>query len=60
MMIPTSGFVVRVVFIALLVSCAITEVIEERDAVCLGPDPDLAGVVEGVVLDVEQVLAVEG
>src|ERR1039457_5253520 len=36
-----------------------TEVIEDRYAISLGPDPDVACVREGVVLHVEQVLVVE-
>src|ERR1039458_9074362 len=36
-----------------------TEVVEDRYAISLGPDPDLACVREGAVLHIEQVLALE-
>jgi len=42
-----------------LAAAAITEVIEQGHAIGFGPDADLAGFREGVVLSVKQVLAVE-
>src|SRR5208282_2467795 len=59
MMIPTTGLAAGVAFTVLLFSGAITEVIEERHAIRLGPDANFAGVVNGAVLYVEQVLPVE-